>query len=208
MGNRLFVDEIVSIGLVNKADNPGSEVLIYKSLNTETGGLAVARKTVEKQDRQVAKIAERLDELRAISHIDQGATMPTRERVNDQRDKWVTKNRGSDESDAQARARFWDENTEAKEVSRSVGFSPRSDESPTAGELVTKAIDRRARNWHSQGLHFDRTLVELRNRIRKTQPELVELERSTESLAVVKSRVVKSGDSDLRKALDFLSEWG
>ncbi len=208
MANRLFVQKIVSIGLVNKADNPESEVLIFKSRNTETGNLAVARKTVEKQDTQLAKIAKRLDELRAIPLIDQGATM-TREQVFDQRDEWVTKNRGPDESEVQARARFWNENPEAKELSRSVGFSPRPDEpSPSAGELMTKAIDRRARDWHSQGLHFDRTLVDLRNRIRKAQPELVELERSTESLAAVKSRVVKSGDQDLRKALDFLSEWG
>ena len=205
MPNRLFVDEILSIGLVNRGDNPESEVLIFKSRNTETGDLAVARKTVEKQDRQLAQIVKRLDELRAIPL--QGATM-TREQVFDRRDEWVTKNRGSNESEVQARARFWNENPEAKELSRSVGFPPRPDEpSPSAGELMTKAIDRRARTWHSEGLHFDKTLVDLRNRVRKAQPELVELERSTESLAVVKSRVVKSGDPELRKALDFLSEW-
>ncbi len=42
MANRLFVDEIVSIGLVNKGDNPDSEVLIYKSRN-ETGAERLAR---------------------------------------------------------------------------------------------------------------------------------------------------------------------
>lgn len=37
MSNRLYVDELVSVGMVNAGDNPGSEVVIYKSRdNTPT----------------------------------------------------------------------------------------------------------------------------------------------------------------------------
>ena len=75
------------------------------------------------------------------------------------------------------------------------------------GELVSAAINHRARAWHSKGQHFDKTLISLRAQIRDARPELVGLERSTESLAVVKSRV-SGDDPDLQKALDFLSEWG
>jgi len=76
MANRLFVDEILSIGLVDKADNPESEVLIFKARNTETvtewstrtnQRLADVRKTLEdlnkrienQRSRRLANIPER-----------------------------------------------------------------------------------------------------------------------------------------------------
>ena len=132
----------------------------------------------------------------------------TREQVFDQRDEWVTKNRGSDESEAQARARFWNDNPEAKELSRSVGFSPRPDEPPqTVGELVSGAIDRRARAWHLDGVHVEVPLAKLRTRIRETMPALKALERSQESVSVAKSRVVKAADRELSAAFEFVREW-
>ncbi len=57
MANRLFVDEIVSIGLVNKGDNPDSEVLIYKSRN-ETGAERLAR-----LNQSLADLNQRIDRL-------------------------------------------------------------------------------------------------------------------------------------------------
>ncbi len=178
-----------------------------KPLPTKAGDLAVARKTVEKQDRQLAQIAKRLDELKAIPLIHQGATM-TKEQVNDQRDQWVTKNRGSDETEAQARARFWGENPEAVVLSRGVGENPTPDESPqTVGELVSAAIDARARGWHLDGVHVEVPLVKLRIRIRETMPALKALERSQELVSVAKSRVVKAADRELSAAFDFVSEW-
>jgi hypothetical protein len=77
----------------------------------------------------------------------------------------------------------------------------------TIGELVTAAIDARVRAWHLEGRFFDKSLPNLRTQIKNAQPDLVALERSTESLAVAKNRVMKSGCPDLRKALEFVSEW-
>lgn len=57
MANRLFVDEILSIGLVHKGDNPDSEVLIYKSRN-ETGAERLAR-----LNRSLADLNQRIDRL-------------------------------------------------------------------------------------------------------------------------------------------------
>jgi len=62
MANRLFVNEILSIGLVNKGDNPDSEVLIFKARNTETvtewsartnRRLADVRKTLEDLNKRI-----------------------------------------------------------------------------------------------------------------------------------------------------------
>jgi hypothetical protein len=36
--NRLFVDELVSVGMVKAGDNPESEVVIYKSHNSNSHG--------------------------------------------------------------------------------------------------------------------------------------------------------------------------
>ena len=82
------------------------------------------------------------------------------------------------------------------------------DSSESVGELVTAAIDAKARAWHLEGRFFDKSLPNLRTQIRNAQPDLVALERSTESLAVAKNRVMKTDDPDLRKALDFLNQWG
>jgi hypothetical protein len=78
----------------------------------------------------------------------------------------------------------------------------------TFGERVTAAIDRRARAWHAEGLHFDKSLAELRRQIRKAQPPLVAMERSTETAEVAKGRIEKSGDRDLLDALRFVKDWG
>ena len=77
----------------------------------------------------------------------------------------------------------------------------------TVGELVTAAIDARARSWHLHGVHVDVPLVKLRIRIRKTMPALKALERSQEPVSVAKSRVVKAADRELSAAFDFVSEW-
>ena len=144
--NRLFVDEILSIGIVSKGDNPEASVALFKARPANTVSLAASR-------RQLAK------------------SRAYREKYAKERREQKMKN-----------------------------------SSETIGELVTKAIDARARAWHLEGRFFDKSLPSLRTQIRNAQPALVTLERSTESLTVVKSRV--SGDPDLRKALDFLSEWG
>jgi len=60
--NRLFVNEILSIGLVGKGDNPDSEALIFKARNTETvtewsartnRRLADVRKTLEDLNKRI-----------------------------------------------------------------------------------------------------------------------------------------------------------
>ena len=161
--------------------------------------------------RTVEEILKGLDALRKIPLTNQPGvmTMPTKEDVAAERDAWVTKHRKLDESETQANARFWKENPEAKEASRNAGVSSDFGEGPqTVGEVVTKAIDRKARGWHAEGLHFDVSLPVLRGRIRKSMPTLAELERSTESVAVAKMDIQKSTDPDLRQALDFLSTWG
>jgi len=43
MANRLFVQKIVSIGLVTAGDNPAAEVLVFKARNNETGTERLAR---------------------------------------------------------------------------------------------------------------------------------------------------------------------
>jgi len=62
MANRLFVNEILSIGLVNKGDNELAEVVIFKSRNTETvtewsvrtnRRLADVRKTLEDLNKRI-----------------------------------------------------------------------------------------------------------------------------------------------------------
>ena len=78
----------------------------------------------------------------------------------------------------------------------------------TIGEAFTAAIDREARNLHAEGKFFDRTLPELRTHIRQGMPALKELERSTESVDVAKSRIRKLSDPDVQKALEFLDSWG
>ena len=133
--------------------------------------------------------------------------MPTQGDLTAQRDEWVTKHRRDDETEAQANARFWKANPEAKEQSRNAESANPEPVEPTVGESVTKAIDRKARGWHAEGLHFDVSLPVLRGRIRKSMPALAELERSTEAVAVAKS-IQKSDDPDLRKALEFLDSWG
>jgi hypothetical protein len=78
----------------------------------------------------------------------------------------------------------------------------------TFGERVTAAIDRRARAWHADGLHFDKSLAELRGQIRKAQPHLVQLERSGKTVDVAKTRIDNSTDRDLMDALRFVKDWG
>ena len=77
----------------------------------------------------------------------------------------------------------------------------------TVGELVTAAIDTRARAWHLDGVDVNVPLVKLRHRIRETMSGLKVLERSQESVSVAKSRVVKAADRELSAAFDFVSEW-
>ena len=79
--------------------------------------------------------------------------------------------------------------------------------SETIGELVTAAIDAKARSWHMDGVDVEVPLVELRTRIRKTMPALRALERSQEPVAVAKSRIVKAEDRELLAAWDFVSLW-
>ena len=55
--NRLFVQKIVSVGLVDKADNPESEVVIWKR-RTETGAERLAR-----LNRSLADLNQRIDRL-------------------------------------------------------------------------------------------------------------------------------------------------
>jgi len=57
MANRLFVNEILSIGLVGKSDNPDSEVLLWKSRN-ETGAERLAR-----LHQSLADLNQRIDRL-------------------------------------------------------------------------------------------------------------------------------------------------
>jgi len=57
MPNRLFVNEILSIGLVGKGDNPASEVLIWKS-RTETGAERLAR-----LNQSLADLNQRIERL-------------------------------------------------------------------------------------------------------------------------------------------------
>ena len=75
------------------------------------------------------------------------------------------------------------------------------------GELVSAALDARARAWHLDGVHVDIPLVKLRTRIRETMPALKALERSQESASVAKFRVSKAADRELSAAFDFVSEW-
>jgi len=58
MANRLFVQKIVSIGLVNKGDNEFAEVVIFKARNTETGTERLAR-----LNRSLADLNQRIDRL-------------------------------------------------------------------------------------------------------------------------------------------------
>ncbi len=58
MANRLFVQKIVSIGLVNRADNPDAEVVIFKARDTETGAERLAR-----LNRSLADLNQRIDRL-------------------------------------------------------------------------------------------------------------------------------------------------
>ena len=77
----------------------------------------------------------------------------------------------------------------------------------SVGELVTAAIDARARAWHLDGVHVDVPLVKLRTRIRETMPALKALERSQEPVPVAQSRVAKAADRELSAAFDFVTEW-
>ena len=77
----------------------------------------------------------------------------------------------------------------------------------TVGELVSAAIDARARAWHLHGVHVDVPLMKLRTRIRETMPALKALERSQEPVSVAKSRVATAADRELSAAFDFVSEW-
>ena len=82
------------------------------------------------------------------------------------------------------------------------------DPSMTVGEVVTAAIDHRARAWHSSGLYFDKNLPELQTKIRESMPALRKLERSTESVDAAMTRIRKSSDSGTRQAVGFLDSWG
>ncbi len=82
------------------------------------------------------------------------------------------------------------------------------DPSMTVGEVVTAAINHRARAWHSSGLYFDKNLPELQTKIRESMPALRKLERSTESVDAAMTRIRKSDDSDARQAVGFLDSWG
>ena len=107
-------------------------------------------------------------------------------------------------------------------TSRSLDSTPRSyagayrqvrgrevcDPSMTVGEVVTTAINHRARAWHRSGLYFDKNLPELQTKIRESMPALRKLERSTESVDAAMTRIRKSGDSNTRHAVEFLDSWG
>lgn len=82
------------------------------------------------------------------------------------------------------------------------------DPSVTVSEVVTAAINHRARAWHSSGLYFDKNLPELQTKIRESMPALKKLERSTKSVDAAMTRIRKSGDSDERQAVEFLDSWG
>ncbi len=82
------------------------------------------------------------------------------------------------------------------------------DPSMTVGEVVTAAINHRARAWHVSGLFFDKNLPELQTKIRESMPALRKLERSTESVDAAMTRIRKSGDSNTRQAVEFLDSWG
>lgn len=70
---------------------------------------------------------------------------------------------------------------------------------PTVGEVVSKAVDRRARDFHLNGQHTDVPLSVLRTRIRKNVPGLKDLERSTEP-----SSEIRKQDTEASR---FVSEW-
>ena len=161
MVNRLFVDEIMSVGLVDKGDNPESNVLIHKSRNIETGAewTALMNQRLADQNKTLDRLAKRIENLRPS-------------RMNERRGQEMEK----------------------------MSFE-------SVGELVTAAIDARARAWHLDGVHVDVPLVKLRTRIRETMPALKALERSQESVAVAKSRVLRAGDRELSAAWDFVAEW-
>ena len=111
---------------------------------------------------------------------------------------------------------------EATGTSRTLDSTPRSyagayrkvrgrevcDPSMTVGEVVTTAINHRARAWHRSGLFFDKNLPELQTKIRESMPALRKLERSTESVDAAMTRIRKSGDSNTRHAVEFLDSWG
>ena len=159
--NRLYVDEILSIGLVSSADNPESTVEIFKARGIAETGEEWSRRINE----QWAANDRRLDALKKKLDARQ------RQSAKERREKKM------------------------------------KNSSETIGELVTEAIDAKARSWHLDGVHVEVPLVKLRTRIRETMPALKALERSQEPVAVAKSRVLKAADRELSAAWDFVTEW-
>ena len=132
--------------------------------------------------------------------------MPTREDFEKLRDSWVELHKKTDESEHETRVRFWKAHPEAKEASRSASSASSAEPFElTIGEQVTKALDRRARDWHAQGIFFDKSLPELRGRLRKLIPGLAELERDTRLASVAKSDIRKS--DEYAEAREFLDRW-
>jgi len=76
MANRLFVTSLKSIGLVVAGDNPESEVVIWKSRNTETGTEHLARLNRSLDDLNLR--IDRLKKKRADQRSRRLATIPER----------------------------------------------------------------------------------------------------------------------------------
>jgi hypothetical protein len=133
-----------------------------------------------------------------VTHYEEENHVYNAETLAKARDIWVKSNRKQGESQVDARARFWAENPGLEEE----GVPSISEASETVGERVFKAIDRAARNWHLQGLHVDKPLVEVRNLVRASVPGLYGAEDSSEPAESIAKSVTDP------EVVEFLAKWG
>jgi len=89
--NRLWVDEILSIGLVAAGDNPDAEVLIYKSRNGERREPSLA--DYRRQLEEIAKDHRHWEEVDRIEARPKDTNMPSKTPATDALIAHIEKNR-------------------------------------------------------------------------------------------------------------------
>jgi hypothetical protein len=207
---RLFVEELVSVGLVEAGDNDPATVLIWKKAPTSEP--FDVRKTLESTAATIAKAEAHVAELERLDKARRERETMTPETARETIQELAAELNKKDPTlnPAKARTLVRKARPELAEAERSAGPLQvgKAENGELFGELVSQAIDRRARAWHAEGLHFDQSLAELRRQVRKAQPHLVQMERSRETVDMAKSRIEKTGGRDLLDALRFVKDWG
>jgi len=138
--NRLFVDEILSIGLVGQGDNPESEVLLWKSReDRREPSLNDHRRQLE----QISKDRRHDQEVDRIGNRPKDNKMPSNTPVTDRLIESIEKNRARDRGEEVPDS--FDEMVDKKLESWAARAQIRNEIAGKYGSLSTPRVDQRVK---------------------------------------------------------------